>query len=367
MRKTRIILLIFIVLGTAWFISRPSEQQPVHTQLFTFGTIINMTIWTSDSDRAATLLQQMGRQLNEYHKNWYSYHEGELSRLNHQIAQNQPAKISSQLSKLLLESRILAQQSEHLFNPAIGALSDLWGFNQLEQEDIKLIPPSDHDIDQLVRQQHKISNLSIQNLTVSSERSNLMLNVGAFAKGYAVDRLIEQLQKHGFNHALINAGGDIKAIGSKGDKQWHIAIRNPQYKTQTQFPVLAAISLNDNESIVTSGNYERSFQYQSRTYHHILDPQSGYPADGIESVTVLHHSAAIADAAATALFIAAAQQLDHLGDTDTRWRQIADNMGIKDVMIIDSRHNIFVSASLYHRIDFPYQQLMQSYHVIKLD
>ena len=123
-----------------------------------------------------------------------------------------------------------------------------------------------------------------------------MLNFGAFAKGYAIDQSMKHLHAEGIQNVVINAGGDLSVSGSHGERPWRIGIRHPR-KEQS----LAWIDARDNESIFTSGDYERFYFYNNKRYHHILDPSTGYPAWGTASVTVIHDNAGEADAAATAI------------------------------------------------------------------
>jgi FAD:protein FMN transferase len=134
-----------------------------------------------------------------------------------------------------------------------------------------------------------------------------------------VDRGIALLRAHGIEHAIVNAGGDLRAIGRRGERPWRIGIRAPRDSR-----VLAAIEVRDDEAVFTSGDYERYFEYQGRRYHHILDPRSGYPTEGITSVTILHANAGLADAAATALLVA--------GPAD--WPAMAAALGVRSVMVV---------------------------------
>jgi len=172
---------------------------------------------------------------------------------------------------------------------------------------------------------------------VRSMNDAIVLNLGAFAKGYSVDKAIEYLQSEGVNHAIVNAGGDLRAIGKKGESPWVIGIRHPREEG-----VIASIEIQQDESLFTSGDYERFYDYQGKRYHHILNPQTGFPADQVTSVTILHHNAATADAAATALFVAGPAQ----------WRAIAKEMGVTHVMLIDHAGNVHLTEKMKTRLTF---------------
>jgi len=143
------------------------------------------------------------------------------------------------------------------------------------------------------------------------------------------------LQSQGIANAVINAGGDLRVIGQHGERPWRIGIRHPR-----RDGVIAWIDAKTDESIFTSGDYERFYIHDDKRYHHILDPRTGYPAAGATSVTVIHVDAGLADAAATALFVAGPD----------RWHEIAHAMGVKYVMLIDAEGRIHMNPAMQKRV-----------------
>jgi thiamine biosynthesis lipoprotein len=141
----------------------------------------------------------------------------------------------------------------------------------------------------------------------------------------------------GIKHAIISAGGDLKTIGSHGDRPWSIAIQHPRMDTW-----IAQMETQGEESIFTSGDYERYYEYKGKRYHHILDPRTGYPATGVQSVTVIHTDSGLADAAATALFVAGAE----------KWLEIAKKLQLKQAMLIDDNGTVFVTPEMKKRLKF---------------
>ena len=139
------------------------------------------------------------------------------------------------------------------------------------------------------------------------------------------------------HNAIINTGGDLSVSGTHGNRPWRIGIRHPRKEA-----AIAWLEASDNESVFTSGDYERYYMHKGKRYHHILDPRTGYPAQGSSSVTVIHDNAAEADAAATALFVAGPQY----------WHSIALSMGIRYVMLIDTEGTIHMNPAMVERIHF---------------
>jgi thiamine biosynthesis lipoprotein len=126
-------------------------------------------------------------------------------------------------------------------------------------------------------------------------RGGARIDLGAIAKGQAVDSAAEILRACGVRDALVNAGGNVRVIGSR---TWNIGIRHPRNGRK----LLGVIKLKE-MSVATSGDYERFFEYRGRRYHHIFDPRTGYPAGGCISVTVVAPLAVDADALSTSLFV----------------------------------------------------------------
>ncbi len=142
--------------------------------------------------------------------------------------------------------------------------------------------------------------------------------MGAIAKGYAVDKAMEVLLKKGISDGLINAGGEIKVIG----EQWIVGIQHPR---EINF-LAAKIKLDNNTAVATSGDYEQFFEKDGRRYHHILNPKTGYPADELQSVSLIAQDVTIADGLATAVFV--------LGTT--KGLRLIESLPETEAMIIDS-------------------------------
>jgi FAD:protein FMN transferase len=167
--------------------------------------------------------------------------------------------------------------------------------------DFKRRPPLVPADDEIRR---ALANVGYERVHVDSERSTVelpsgtLLGLGGIAKGYGVDRAIEVLRKHGIEHAIVKAGGDMKLLGRDRGRPWEIAIKHPRDRERA----LAVLEVS-NVCIATSGDYERFFEYEGRRYHHILDPRTGRPSEGCIAATVLASNAEYADALATALCV----------------------------------------------------------------
>lgn len=128
--------------------------------------------------------------------------------------------------------------------------------------------------------------------------ADMRIGLGGIAKGYGVDRAMAVLMEHGVEHGVVNAGGDLKALGTKFGAPWEIAIVHPRERER----VIAVLPVS-NTCVVTSGDYERFFDVDGKRFHHILDPRTGYPSTGCMSATISAPDAALADALATSMCV----------------------------------------------------------------
>ncbi len=317
------------------------HEQIIQQQLFTFGTLVDISIIADDKKQAEETIQLISHKFEALHEQWHPWLNGELGQANKSFVKSQFSPTSESIIELIKESQQLSIKSNGLFNPAIGQLIKLWQFDKIEDEHYQFTLPDAEKIKQILKQKPTMSDIIVQQAQIKSNNSAVALDFGAYAKGVAIENMIEILRQHHINNALINAGGDIKVLGSKNGKPWRIGIKNPAHKRDPQAEnIIAAIELKDNESLFTSGNYERFFEFQGKRYHHIIDPRTGYPAIGTQSLTVLTNDAALADAASTALFIAGPKL----------WPTIAKKMGITYVMLIADDGQIYLSPAMAQRI-----------------
>jgi thiamine biosynthesis lipoprotein len=321
-------LLVFLLAGCG-------GETPVYTTRFlAFGTLVDLSlvgVGRAEAERASELIEQ---DFSYMHRAWHAWEPGPLGRANRLIAERTAFAAPPSILPLIARSREFAEQSGDLFNPAIGHLVDLWGFHTDSPECRP--PPQRARIERLVAAGPTIGDLQVDGLKVRSDNPAVKLDFGAIGKGYGIDLAVEHLRDLGISNAMLNAGGDLRAIGDRSGQPWRVAIRSPSGG------VLGIIMMSGDESLFTSGDYNRNFIYEGRTYHHVIDPRTGYPAEGVRSVTVAHTDATTADAAATALFVAG----------PTGWHQVALRMGIRYVMLVDSEGTVHMNPAMAERVQF---------------
>jgi len=319
----RLLLLFFVLLLPAC-----SSSSDIRETRFIMGTLVEFTIAGSDHKQADQALKEAAAEMQRIENLFTIY--GNADNAVKAFNASQPGttvKLPAEVANLLSISLDVERQSQQAFNPSLGKLNLLWGFSGETAPDHP--PPA--AIINAARPPRQCIRRQDNNWIRTDARC--MLDFGAIAKGYAIDRGIAILRKHGIQNAIINAGGDIRIIGSHDGKPWRIGLRHPRNKGE----VLGTLSLVGDISIVTSGDYERYFDYKGKRYHHILNPQTGFPATASQSATVLAQEATLADAWSTALFVRGESglpimsQLGYAALTVDRQGRIHMNKAMKDI------------------------------------
>ncbi len=332
LQQNRILLLVILLLPLG---GCSRQEQLHHAQLFSFGTLVDVSLWGASPSQIEHAEQVIHEELRTMHHVWHAWQPSPLTDINRKLQEGTEFTCPPELLPLIVQAKDLYRRSGGLFNPAIGRLVALWGFHG--DSPPQGPPPRPEAIRKLLASKPGMDDITLHGSRLLGTNSAVQLDFGAFAKGYAVDRIIDKLMRLGIKNVIVNAGGDLRAIGHHGERPWRIGIRNPRGQG-----VLASIELGEDESVFTSGDYERFYDYKGTRYHHIIDPRTGYPARGVTSVTVIHDNAAEADAAATALFVAGPE----------KWPTVARQLGIKYVMLVDDKGKIHMNPAMAERIRF---------------
>ncbi len=328
----------FLVLFFALILSACGKEPLVQTKSYVFGTLVDISIYGESEEKAhavtSHILQDFQRLHHQYHA-WQS--DSELSKLNQTFAAgNKPFEISPELSQMLLQAQMLSKQSQGLFNPAIGGLISAWGFQRDEFTPVEI---NDLAIKKLVLANPQMSDIVIKDNTAFSTNPAVKLDLGGYAKGYALDLALAELQKQGVKNALVNIGGNIIALGQHGDKPWRVGIQHPR-----QAKPMATIELPHGWAIGTSGDYQRYFEQDGKRYCHIIDPRSGYPAQSTQAVTVLippsPQAGVLSDVASKPIFLSAPGERANA----------AKMMGVDHYLVVDAEGQVTLSASMNQRV-----------------
>jgi thiamine biosynthesis lipoprotein len=302
-------------------------------QFYVFGTLVDVSVQGVSEATANGAFEALQQDFQRMHRDWHAWEPGLLHDVNEAFAAGLPAVADRDIVRMVEASQRLEQLSGGRFNPAIGALIELWGFHT---SDYPIVgpPPAPQAIDALVRQHPSSRDIRIDGLTLSSENTAVQLDFGGIAKGYAIDLACARLRSLGIEDAIVNAGGDLRAIGSHGDRPWRIAVRDPRGG------IVGSLETGPDEAVFTSGNYERYREDEAERYPHILDPRNGWPVTALSSVTVIADQGLLADAAATALIVAGPSE----------WAETARSMGLDQVLVIDAQGRAFLTPAMAKRV-----------------
>jgi thiamine biosynthesis lipoprotein len=287
------------------------RSQPTvrHEQAFVLGTLVEITAVDVPADTFQRAAGAAFREMRAVHDALSPTRGDNALAAFNRSGHGHWVALDGPLADLLPRALSVQRASGNAFNPGLGRLVALWGFREPPFPEA---PPADRAIDALLAAGAGDPALALRRengLEARLGRPGAALDVGGIAKGYAVDRAVAALKEAGVTDALINAGGDLRALGHRGDRPWRIGLRHPRDREK----VLGVLELRPGEAIVTSGDYERTFRHAGRRYHHLLAPRTGRPARAARQATVVGPRATEADAWSTALFVAGAEGLARLG------------------------------------------------------
>ncbi len=302
--------------------------------ILALGTIVSVEIVSADEPLARQAVDELRSLLGELGRDWYAFGDGELGRVNAALATGVAVDTTPELAALIERSLTWRDLSDGLFDPVIGNLVELWGFADFDASTPTLAPPPDAAIDAWRDLPAARHSLSVTGQTVSAT-GPVKLDLGGIAKGAVLARTTNLLQRLGIQNAMVDAGGDLQVIGTRGNRPWRVGIRNPHADN-----VIATVELKPGEAIVTSGNYARYFDHDGKRYQHVLNPHTGEPVAATAGVTVIHTDPELADAAATALMVAGTQRFD----------EIAARLGITAALVINIDGEMRLTPEMTRRV-----------------
>jgi len=224
-------------------------------------------------DAAFAEVQRLDQMLSNYKP------ESELSEIN-RYAGERPVAVTQEMFDLLAACVEYSRESEGAFDITVGPLMKVWGF----YKGTGRLPHRAEVLGAMERVGYRNIVLDATHRTVRFAKEGAELDPGGIGKGYAVDRMVDVLKQYGIDTALVSASGSsIYGLGAPpGEKGWKVEIRDPKNEKKS----VAEVYLK-NESMSTSGNYEKFFRAEGRIYSHIMDPRTGWPAQGVLSVSAV--------------------------------------------------------------------------------
>ena len=345
-------LLLLVLL--CFFLSACGKRERYQDQFTDVFNTASMVIGYEESEEAfQKKAEQIHESLLHYHRLFdvYTDYPGveNLKKVNEE-AGKAPVKVDPDIMALLKFGKEMDVRTNGKVNIAYGAVLSLW--HDKREEGIanpeKASLPEEKDLEEAAKHCN-IEDLILdeEKMTVYFRDPDLRLDVGGIAKGWAVERVAELLEKEGAKSYLLNIGGNLRAIGKKGDgTKWICPVQNPFYIDGEEDNPYAVSGEIEEVSLVTSGDYERYFTVDGVRYAHIVDPETRYPANRHRSVTILTKDSGLADTLSTALFILSVED----GKSLLEKMRKEDSLEI-DAMWVEPDHSMAYTEHFLNRID----------------
>lgn len=267
---------------------------PVSRSIFAMGTFVEITVFDENRPKAEAAINKALQKIQELSDKFSVFNpSSEISEVN-QRAARKSVKVSAEVFEILKTAQKFSRMTDGAFDITVGPLMELWGFHQKQGR-----VPQEAEIKETLKKvgwENLI--LDEKNQAVKFARTGIKLDLGGIAKGDAADLAASILKKEKVSSALVNAGGNIFALGSPPEKKfWVVGVQHPRQKI-----FFAKVFLKDN-ACATSGDYENYFIKNRKRYGHIMNPQTGHPVEGILSVTIVAPKAIDTDVLSTAVFV----------------------------------------------------------------
>lgn len=326
----RIFALLFVVLFVfAGCVNKSDNVQKSNNiskdyskEFFAMDTYMTVTAYGENGEKAVSAaekkVKELDKKLNAEDK------ESEIYSLN----KNGNAALSEDAACVLDSALQYWKATEGAFNPAMRPLMSLWGFTS-----------GNYNVPLKAEINQKLALAKPEKISVNGNKAELKLDglevdLGGIAKGYTSSQIMKIFKESGVKSGIANLGGNVQTLGLKPDgSEWNVAIEHPD----SEESYLGVLKTHD-RAVITSGGYERNFEKDGKTYHHIIEPSTGYPAEsGLTSVTIVAEDGTLADALSTSLFVMGAKKAEKF------WRESGKDF---DVILYTDDNNIIISQGI---------------------
>lgn len=324
--------ILILTEGSRYFV----QNQKCQKQLFAMDTYMEFTAYGKNSEKAVDAaieeVQKLDAMLSAENSKSEVYALNEQGNL----------QATDDLAELILRGKEIYQETDGLFDDTIYPVMKLWGFPTgnyhvptAAEVQKKLALVDGNKVEIQTRDSDEKGRDSKEKAKFVTLGADQQIDFGGIAKGYTGQKLAELFQEYGVSSALVSLGGNIQAIGAKPDgSSWKVGIRDPKGGQQDYIGVLSV----ENQAVITSGGYERYFEEDGKTYIHIINPRTGYPADGdLLSVTIVSKDGTLADGMSTALYIMGYEKACQF------WRQHREEF---NVILVTDDGKIHISENL---------------------
>jgi thiamine biosynthesis lipoprotein len=301
--------------------------------LGTFDTVIQIMGYAKNADEfeiMAEICQERFVELNKLYDIYNDYDGINNVKSINDNAGIKPVEVQQEIIDLILFSKEWYNKTNRKCNIAMGSVLSIWhdyrekGINNPEEAEI---PPLE-----ILKEAMKFTDINKviindDNNSVYLEEKNMRLDVGAIAKGYATEIVANELINKGYTSFIISSGGNVRTVGEPMDrsrKKWGIGIQDPDGNpNDPNEPSLDILYIND-QSLVTSGDYQRQYEVDGKMYHHLIDPDTLMPAEYFRSVSIVANDSGIADFMSTTIFLTPYEE----------GRRLLENLGIDAIWVM---------------------------------
>ncbi|MCR4612210.1 MAG: FAD:protein FMN transferase [Lachnospiraceae bacterium] len=324
---TALIMCSILIIGLSSCSCSIKSKEPVTKNAFVLDTVITITLYGENAkehiDKCIEIANKYDSLLSNNNTNSIIY------KINN--AEGQFVEVDADTLDVINQGINFGNISDGTLDISIGKLTNLWDIKNRTE------PPSQEEINNALGFNYK--NIEIDGNKVRLLTEKEQLDLGGIAKGYIADKMKEYLTSQGINQGVINLGGNVVCLDKKNnDEDYKIGIQRPFDESGTP---MCAINVS-NKSVVTSGDYQRYFEYNGKKYHHIIDVKTGYPADNdLDSVTIINNSSTAGDALSTIAFLYGLDKgmsfIESIPDTEaifiTKDGNLHKTSGITDAML----------------------------------
>ncbi|NLK37186.1 MAG: FAD:protein FMN transferase [Epulopiscium sp.] len=286
------------------------KDNGVTTKIFAMNTVMNMTIYGESIESAKKILAEAEQEIYQLEALFSAtMKNSDISYINENAGKS-PVKVSEQTITMIEKAKEIQKLTNGAFDITVSPVVKAWGFTTRnfrvpkKEEITKLISYINSDWITINKEEQ----------TVFLEKPGMAIDLGGIAKGYTADYLSNWFEQKGVASGILSLGGNVIGIGLHNGNKWGVALQDPLNENAS-----VGILKIGNQSVVTSGGYQRNFEKDGKIYHHIINPKTGYPAEeGLISVTIISSDGTKADGLSTALFVMGIEQAVDF------WRQSND-------------------------------------------
>ena len=314
---------------------KAESNEEASKDIFAMDTYMTVTAYGAKAQEAVDEAEAEIQRLDELLST--GNEESEIAQLN----QNKSAILSEDAGYLVERALELNKETGGAFDIAIYPVMEAWGFPTQNYQ----VPTAD-TLESLLKLADASQIIYDENSRkISFGREGMKIDLGGIAKGYTSSRIMDIYKENNISSGLVNLGGNVQALGTKLDgSKWRVAVQSPD-DTEDYLGILSV----EDKAVITSGGYERYFEQDGKTYHHIIDPKTGYPAEnGLTSVTVVSEDGTLADGLSTSLFIMGKEEAIEF------WRAHSDEF---DIIMMTDEGKLYMTEGIQN--DFSTEMEME--------